>query len=93
LEFLCVQKTHTVENADIVLPASSYAETEGSFTSMDGRVQKLSKAVEPPVCFTNFEQVRRLIAQTGGKARYRRVADAMACVAGSPVCGKLALSK
>jgi formate dehydrogenase alpha subunit len=51
LEFLVVQdvlpNAH-VEQADVVLPAASFAEVEGTFTNMEGRVQRLSKAIDPP---------------------------------------------
>ena len=33
--------------ADIVLPAVTYAEKEGTFTNFEGRVQRIRKAVEP----------------------------------------------
>jgi formate dehydrogenase alpha subunit len=51
LEFLVIQEifpTPNVEYADVVLPATSFAETEGTFTNLEGRVQWLSKANEPP---------------------------------------------
>jgi NADH-quinone oxidoreductase subunit G len=33
--------------ADLVLPRAVYAETEGTFTNFEGRVQKINRAVEP----------------------------------------------
>ncbi len=39
--------TETAKRADLVLPAVSIAEQEGTFTSCEGRVQKLFKAFEP----------------------------------------------
>ena len=36
------------ELADVVLPAASFAEKEGTFTNTDRRVQRVRKAVEPP---------------------------------------------
>jgi len=50
LEFLVVQDiflTETAELADVVLPAASYAEKDGTFTSTDRRVQLIRKAIEP----------------------------------------------
>ncbi|MFQ6128703.1 MAG: formate dehydrogenase subunit alpha [Thermoplasmata archaeon] len=50
LDFLAVQDiflTETAELADVVLPASSYAEKEGTFTATDRRVQRVRKAIEP----------------------------------------------
>ena len=50
LDFLAVQDiflTETAEYADVVLPAASFAETEGSFTNSERRIQKLNRAIEP----------------------------------------------
>jgi formate dehydrogenase major subunit len=51
LEFLVVQDiflTETAEFADVVLPASSYLEKEGTYTNTDRRVQLGRKALDPP---------------------------------------------
>ncbi len=51
LDFLVVQDifpTETAKLADVVLPAASWAEKEGTFTGTDRRVQLLGKAIEPP---------------------------------------------
>ncbi len=51
LDLLVVQDifmTETARLADVVLPAASYAEKEGTFTNTDRRVQRVRKAVEPP---------------------------------------------
>jgi formate dehydrogenase major subunit/formate dehydrogenase alpha subunit len=51
LKFLAVQDlflTETARLADVVLPATSFAETDGTFTNMAGRVQRLHKALRPP---------------------------------------------
>lgn len=51
LEFLCVQDiflSETAELADVVLPAASFAEKDGTFTSTERRVQRVRKAVPPP---------------------------------------------
>jgi len=50
LEFLVVQDmflTETALMADIVLPAASYAEKDGTLTATDRRVQRIRKAIEP----------------------------------------------
>ena len=50
LDFLVVQDmflTETAKLAKVVLPAASFAEKEGTFTSFDCTVQKIRKALEP----------------------------------------------
>jgi formate dehydrogenase major subunit len=51
LEFLVVQDiflTETAEFADVVLPASSYLEKEGTYTNTDRRVQIGRRVLDPP---------------------------------------------
>lgn len=50
LDFLAVSEifmSETAELADVVLPACSYAEKDGTFTATDRRVQRVMKAIEP----------------------------------------------
>jgi formate dehydrogenase alpha subunit len=50
LDFLVVQDiflSETAEIADVVLPGTSYAEKDGTFTATDRRVQLVQKAIEP----------------------------------------------
>jgi predicted molibdopterin-dependent oxidoreductase YjgC len=50
LDFLVVQDiflNETAELADVVLPASSYAEKEGTYTNAERRVQRVRKAIAP----------------------------------------------
>jgi len=50
LEFLVVQDmflTETARLADVVLPASSFAEKDGTFVNTERRVQRIRKAIEP----------------------------------------------
>ncbi|MEU8360041.1 formate dehydrogenase subunit alpha [Nonomuraea sp. NPDC048882] len=51
LDFLVVQDiflTETAEFADVILPASSYLEKDGSYTNTDRRVQLGRKVMDPP---------------------------------------------
>jgi len=51
IDFLVVQDifmTETAELADVVLPAYSFAEKDGTFTNTERRVQRLRKATTPP---------------------------------------------
>ncbi len=50
LDFLVVQDmflTETARLATVVLPATSFAEKEGTFTNLEGRVNRVQKAIEP----------------------------------------------
>lgn len=50
LEFLVVQDiffTPTCKYADVILPAASFAEKDGTFTNTERRVQQIRKAVSP----------------------------------------------
>jgi NADH-quinone oxidoreductase subunit G len=50
LEFLVVQElfeTATTEFADVVLPAASFAEVDGTFTNNDGFVQRVRQSIPP----------------------------------------------
>jgi formate dehydrogenase alpha subunit len=51
LEFLVVQDiflTETAQLADVVLPAASFAEKDGTFTNTERRVQRVRKVIESP---------------------------------------------
>lgn len=51
LEFVIVQDifmTETARLADVVLPASSFVEKDGTFTNTERRVQRVRKALDPP---------------------------------------------
>ncbi|UCF19001.1 MAG: formate dehydrogenase subunit alpha [Gemmatimonadota bacterium] len=51
LDFLCVQDiflTETAEFADVVLPATSFFEKDGTYTNSDRRVQVGRTALQPP---------------------------------------------
>ncbi|RJP71878.1 MAG: formate dehydrogenase subunit alpha [Candidatus Abyssobacteria bacterium SURF_17] len=50
LDFLVVQDiflTETAQVADVVLPAATFAEKDGTFTNTERRVQRIRKAIEP----------------------------------------------
>ncbi len=72
VEFLVVSElfmTETAALADVVLPACSFAEKEGTFTSVDRRVQHIKPAIgKVGQCRTDFEIFGTLIAKLGGQA-------------------------
>jgi formate dehydrogenase alpha subunit len=50
LDFLVVQDiflSETAEIADVILPGTSFAEKEGTYTATDRRVQRVQQAIEP----------------------------------------------
>ncbi len=51
LDFLVVQDiflTETAEMADVVLPAASFAEKNGTFSNTERRIQRIRQAIAPP---------------------------------------------
>ncbi|RPI30587.1 MAG: formate dehydrogenase subunit alpha, partial [Actinomycetota bacterium] len=83
LDFLVVQDiflSETAELADVVLPAASYAEKDGTFTNTERRVQLLHQAVAAPGEAREdwriiAELARRMGAETGWS--YPGTADIM----------------
>jgi predicted molibdopterin-dependent oxidoreductase YjgC len=69
LDFLVVQDlflTETAKLANVVLPAASFAEKEGTFTNFEGRVNKARKAIEPlGESLPDGEIIRRLADKMG----------------------------
>lgn len=50
LEFIVVQDmflNETTRFAHVIFPSASFAEKDGTFTNMEGKVQKINKAIEP----------------------------------------------
>jgi formate dehydrogenase major subunit/NADH-quinone oxidoreductase subunit G len=59
--------TETAAMADVVLPAASFAEKEGTFTASDNRVQHVKPAIKPiGQSKTDFDIFGALIAKMGG---------------------------
>ncbi|MDD5285056.1 MAG: molybdopterin-dependent oxidoreductase [Desulfuromonadaceae bacterium] len=59
--------TETAAMADVVLPACSFAEKEGTFTSTDRRVQHIEPAIRKSAqCKSDFEIFSALITKLGG---------------------------
>jgi formate dehydrogenase alpha subunit len=75
LEFLVVQDiflTETAELADVVLPAASFAEKEGTFTNTERRVQRVRKAISPP---GEALDDLTIISRLAGKMGYNHVLE------------------
>jgi formate dehydrogenase alpha subunit len=74
LDFLVVQDiflTETGQLADVVLPAASYAEKDGTFSNTERRVQRIRKAVEPPgIALPDWEIISRMATAMGYPMKY-----------------------
>jgi len=81
LEFLAVSDifpTETTELADVILPAASFAEKDGTFTSTERRIQRVRRAVPPPgEARPEWEVASDLLIRMGVAADYSSAADVM----------------
>jgi formate dehydrogenase major subunit len=58
LEFLMVSDTHmteTAKKADVIIPGTSFASTDGTYTNTERRLQPVRSAVNDEVSFSNWE--------------------------------------
>ncbi|MBI3358307.1 MAG: molybdopterin-dependent oxidoreductase, partial [Nitrospirae bacterium] len=59
--------TQTGKSADFVLPATTFAEKEGTFTNMEGSIRRVRKALDPiGEARTDFKIFSDLLRQMGG---------------------------
>jgi formate dehydrogenase major subunit len=68
IEFLAVidwTNTETTQYADVVLPGSTYLETDGTRCNFEGRLVEFSRAVEPPAGLSGKEVLRGLAEDFG----------------------------
>ncbi len=81
LDFLVVQDmflTETAKLANVVLPAASFAEKEGTFTNFEGRVQQVRKVIEPlGGSLPDWEIVLRLAKSMGSPMPYSSLQQVM----------------
>jgi len=87
LEFLVVVDsfvTETARMAHAVLPIAGFAETEGTITSMDGLVQRVRAAADPPgKARHGWEVLADLVAKMSPGRTYRSVAEVFDEIASS----------
>ena len=72
LEFLVVQDiflTETAQLADVVLPGISFAESSGTFTNAEGKVQPINRAMEPQTR-PDWEVIAELSSRMGYPMKY-----------------------
>jgi predicted molibdopterin-dependent oxidoreductase YjgC len=81
LDFLVVQDiflSETAEKADVVLPAASFAERDGTYTNTERRVQLSRKAVSPPgLARPDWEIICEVSRLSGYPMDYSSTADIM----------------
>jgi predicted molibdopterin-dependent oxidoreductase YjgC len=82
IEFLVVQDltlTETAQRADVVLPAVSYAEKDGSFTNTERCVQAVKRALLPlPGARADWEILRDMARALGAEWSYRSSPEVLA---------------
>jgi len=88
LDFLVVQDiflTETAAVADVVLPATCFAEKEGTFTNSERKVQRVRKAVDAPgVARPDWEILNELMSRLGYENTFtnpKEIMDEFASVA------------
>lgn len=85
VEFLVVQElflTETAAKAHVVLPACSFAEKDGTFTSAGGAVQRLNRAIKPlGLARSDFDILNAMLGMVGNVAPYAGVAGVFAEIA------------
>ncbi|HJS52828.1 MAG TPA: molybdopterin-dependent oxidoreductase [Pyrinomonadaceae bacterium] len=92
-EFVVVQElfeTETTDHADVVLPAASFAEVDGTFTNNAGNVQRVRKAIEPVHRSKPDWMITALVAKAMGadlgemsaSAIFRSIADSIPAYSG-----------
>jgi predicted molibdopterin-dependent oxidoreductase YjgC len=85
IEFLAVLDafvTPTVRIAHAVLPIASFAETEGTLTNMEGRVQRLRPAANPPgEARIGWQVLAELCARFDGGNSYTSATDVLCEIA------------
>lgn len=81
LDFLVVQDiflTETATLADVVLPATSFAEKDGTFTNTERRIQRVRKAVDAPgEAKADWVILSELMTKMGYETHYNSVDEIM----------------
>jgi formate dehydrogenase major subunit len=80
-EFLVVQDiflTDTAQIADVVLPATCFAEKDGTFTNTERRIQRVRKAVDAPGnALADWEIIMRVMNKMGYEKTYHHPSEIM----------------
>jgi len=60
---------------DVVLPGASFAESDGTYTNCERRIQQVRRAISPPAGKQNWEIISALSTSLGYPMNYRKVSD------------------
>ena len=86
IDFLVVQDiflTETAELADVVLPAASFAEKDGTFTNTERRVQRVRQAIPAPgQAKGDWIILQELMARLGYQKTYANASEIMDEISG-----------
>jgi formate dehydrogenase (NADP+) alpha subunit len=98
LEMLVVQDiflTETAQLADVVLPAASFAEKDGTFTNTERRVQRIRKTIDPPgQAKPDGEIIAEISKRMGYPMNYKSSAEVMAEIARvTPIYGGISYDR
>lgn len=98
LDFLVVQDiflTETAKYADVVLPASCFAEKDGTFTNSDRRIQMVNKAVDAPgEAMADWKILQEISNRLGMDMDYDSAKDVMKEIADmTPIYGGISYKR
>ncbi len=81
LDFLIVQDlfmSETAEFADLILPAASFAEKEGTFTNTERRIQRVNQAIDPVGdSRPDWQIISQMAGKMGYQMKYRHPSEIM----------------
>ena len=80
LDFLVVQEifpTETTEYADVILPAASFAECDGTFTNGERRIQRVRKAIPALSGQENWQTICHISQRMGYPMNYSHPSEIM----------------
>ncbi len=97
LDFLVVQEifpTETTKYADVVLPAASFAECDGTFTNGERRIQRVNKAI-PAICgLENWQTICKIAQKMGYPMSYNHPSEIMDEIASlAPMFGGVSFAR
>ena len=97
LDFLVVQEifpTETTRYADVILPAASFAECDGTFTNGERRIQRVNRAIPPLAGLANWETICIIAEKMGYPMSYANPSEIMEEIAKlAPMFGGVCFSR